>query len=187
MPGGKDTTTTRVEDGEASRQAAVKRMPRIPKKPKGYKDAIERAEENARILELAKKIERRNRKTQRNRVAPRLDLAPTRAYSSNVPKYIPSNPYLPNATSSNPYVLKAPTSNVVPQRYPEAPIIKIPDEVFNNNLPGNSSRAPVKYIQTSTYPAYYTEREADHGDEGKEETNGGEKRKNHASWDQSLA
>ena len=75
MPGGKDTTTTtKVEDDEASRQAAVKRMPRIPKKPKGYKDAIERAEENARILELAKKIERRNRKTQRNRVSPRLDL-----------------------------------------------------------------------------------------------------------------
>ena len=69
MPGGKDTTTTKVEDDEASRQAAVKRMPRIPKKPKGYQDAIERAEENARILELAKKIERRNRKAQRGTVS----------------------------------------------------------------------------------------------------------------------
>ena len=76
MPGGKDTTPPKVEDDEASRQAAVKRMPRIPKKPKGYKDAIERAEENARILELAKKIERRNRETQKNCVAPRLDLDP---------------------------------------------------------------------------------------------------------------
>ena len=69
MPGGKDTTPTKVEDDEASRQAAAKRMPRIPKKPKGHKDAIERAEENARILELAKKIERRNRKAQRGPVS----------------------------------------------------------------------------------------------------------------------
>ena len=69
MPGGKDTTPTKVEDDEASRQAAAKRMPRIPKKPKGHKDAIERAEENARILELAKKIERRNRKAQRGTVS----------------------------------------------------------------------------------------------------------------------
>ena len=76
---------------------------------------------------------------------------------------------------------------MLPKRNPDAPVIKTPDEANNNNLPGNSSRAPVKYTQTSSYPAYYTERRADHGDEGKEETNGGEKRKNHASWDHSLA
>ena len=118
MPRGKDHTNEETKNSKESREAAVKQMPRIPKKPKGYRDSKQQAEERGRVFELAKKIERRNLKWQREHANILLDLAPNKANSSTVPRYTPTTPTPPTPATSNVSAQGSSGTSVLPTNTP---------------------------------------------------------------------